>query len=175
MFVAKGKLSELTLPFSKFYRCLSFPEILRFQEPDITNNSPWCHKTNQVHCKRLPGKHFKWSNTWKEQRYKCEESKFMMFWIPYFLLFQKASTNILLYLIAIGHTAEPSSKAPWKIQTKEQLNFMFSMHQQTKMFKYMTCNTWLIFRSSFNHLVYRVKRKVCSLIFFFSEQSDKPS
>jgi hypothetical protein len=34
--------------------------------------------------------------------------------IPYFLLFQKASTNILLYLIAIGQTAQPSSKAPWE-------------------------------------------------------------
>jgi hypothetical protein len=40
MFVEKGKLSKLMLPFSKFDRCLSFPEILRFQEPDITNNSP---------------------------------------------------------------------------------------------------------------------------------------
>ncbi len=30
----------------------------------------------------------------------------------YFLLFQKASTNILLYLIAIGHTVQSSSKAP---------------------------------------------------------------
>jgi hypothetical protein len=30
----------------------------------------------------------------------------------YFLLFQKASTNILLYLITIGHTVQSSSKAP---------------------------------------------------------------
>jgi hypothetical protein len=32
--------------------------------------------------------------------------------MPYFLLFQKATTNILLYLIAIGQTIHPSSKAP---------------------------------------------------------------
>lgn len=30
----------------------------------------------------------------------------------YFLLFQKASTNILLYLIAIGQTVQSSSNAP---------------------------------------------------------------
>lgn len=32
--------------------------------------------------------------------------------VPYFLLFQKASTKILLYLIATGQTEHPSSKAP---------------------------------------------------------------
>lgn len=32
--------------------------------------------------------------------------------VPYFLLFQKASTKILLYFIAIGQTVQPSSNAP---------------------------------------------------------------
>lgn len=40
---------------------------------------------------------------------------YMFLFDSYFLLFQKASTKILLYLIAIGQTAHPSSKAPCEI------------------------------------------------------------
>lgn len=59
---------------------------------------------------RLPGK---WRN--KILAYNIQFGD-----IPtiYFLLFQKASTNILLYLIATGQTVAPSSNAPLKTTKK---------------------------------------------------------
>jgi hypothetical protein len=159
MFAENRILSRLMLPFSKFYRCLSFPEILRFQEPDITNNSPRCHKTAQVTCKWLPGKHIKWSNTWKKNKgISVKKANSYSNFVSLLLTIPESINKYFIIFDCYWTYSRAKLKSTLK-NTKKQFNLMLSMRQEPKMSKYMSCNTWLISLICFNHIVYRVKRK----------------
>ena len=47
-------ISWYNIPLCKLNGCLSRFYILRLQVPNITHNSPGCHKLQQMHCEGLP-------------------------------------------------------------------------------------------------------------------------
>ena len=78
--------------------------------------------------------------------------------MTYFLLFQKASTNILLYFIAIGHTAHPNSKAPY-------INRIIN-RKPCKTDRSQSCRIFILCTLLFTETVFRIQQ--CKNITFLN-------